>query len=189
MKKFKKSKNIAFAGESLFVRQTAGSHIPVLRAIPKKFDITSVLEFGTGIYSLTTFLDKKYYDKLEKITSIEKNDTWYEYMGSKYLDDRWSMQKECSYSERADLIFVDGPSEERKLVLGKMSGCANILVLHDYDTEYTNSQEEIDKYAYKFVYNPPICNSTAILSNTIDVSKIDWKIEWSDDFLNWKIGA
>lgn len=182
-----KNVNIKFGNENIFIRKSAGTHIPVLRAIPQQIDVKSVFEYGTGIFSLSTFLDKKYYSNLKSISSFEKNNLWIEYMKSKFNDSRWHINREYTGGSIADLIFVDGDKLERKMVLGTVCKNAKIVVLHDYNIEYNNCKAEIDGYKYKFVYLPPVFNSTAILSNVLDVSKVDWKIKWDNDFFNWEI--
>lgn len=181
-----------FENRDLHFRRTAGSHIPLLRRVAKFFDIKSVIEFGTGIYSLRTFLDKKYYPNLEKINSYETEEVWGHYVKKNVKDARWEMTfmgktidgpDKVKFDYPVDLVFVDGTDDHRSLILKKYKFLSNLFILHDCDASFHKCL--IKEFKYSFVYVPPKYRHTAILSDIIDVSKISWDIKWEEDFLKW----
>ena len=185
--------NITFKGQTIMVRRSSGSHIPVLRAIARYMPVRRVIEEGTGIFSLKTFLDRNYFKDMEQIISFETNKFWIDYMTSMFSDDRWNIVLTKSIEEMendmvkfapADILFVDGTYENRLHVLNNVKDVGNIIVLHDCDLP----QFELilnNGFKYKYVYVPPEFRHTAILSDKIDVSSIDWNIEWDNSFMEW----
>jgi len=187
-------KIIKYENESLHFRTTAGSHIPLLRKISGFFDINVVAEFGTGIYSVKTFLDKKYFPKLINLYSYETSEIWGNYIKSFFDDNRWKMhfigsQKESinkvDLPQNVDLIFVDGLDIQREPLIIKYSNLYNIFVLHDCDADFL--MPLVNKFRYKYIYAPPVpkYRHTVILSNKTDVSHMKWDIVWEEDFLKW----
>lgn len=183
---------VEFEGKQIFFRRSAGSHIPLLRAISKFLNVKSVIEFGSGIYSLRTFLDKKYFPLLEKIYSYETNKDWINYIKSTFDDCRLETTLINEYSDinriyvpgKADIVFLDGPSSQRNAIIEKRKNLSDVFILHDCDIPL--HKEKLRKFRYKFVYSPPLgFRHTAILSDKINVAEIKWDIKWEDDFLRW----
>lgn len=184
--------NVSFKGQNILIRKSAGSHIPVLKSIAQKINIKNVIEVGTGLFSLKTFLDKSCFPDLKKLYSYESSNLWIEYMNSFFKDKRWSVNfikdnsslaKDMVSHDSIDLVFVDGLHEHRLFVLNNFKDLYNIFVLHD--CELDQFRDIINSFKYKFVYVPPKYRHTAILSQKIDVSNIEWDIKWDDSFTKW----
>lgn len=183
-----KYKQISFKGNQITFRKSAGSHIPLLRSIGTKFPIRTVIEFGTGMFSLKTFLDKEYFPLLENIYSYETSNLWIEYMKSLFDDQRWTIEsikgvKGVNYPCPVDLVFVDGVDDQRISVLNDLKHLSSIFVLHDSEIELFEKPQATFKYRFEYV--PPEFRHTSILSDSVDVSKVKWDVKWDNDFVNW----
>ncbi|MFA5153832.1 MAG: hypothetical protein WC554_14875 [Clostridia bacterium] len=185
--------DIFFKGQKTTIRRSSGSHIPVLKSIAEIKNIKSVIELGTGLFSLKTLLDKNIFRQLEKIHSYETSDFWIEYMESQFNDSRWNIYMIKNTDEMAksmrsiapvDMVFVDGTYEHRLYVLNYLKDLSDLFVLHDCELDYFKSIME-NGFKYKFVYKAPEYRYTAIFSDVIDVSKIKWNIKWDDSFKQW----
>jgi hypothetical protein len=183
---------IEFEGKQFFFRSSAGSHIPVLRVVSKFLNVKSIIELGSGIYSLRTFLDKKYFPLLERIYSYETDKTWMNYIKSTFNDCRLKITliNQCSdvnrihMPKKADIVFLDGTSDQRNAVIEKRKNLSDVFILHDCDIPL--HKEKLREFRYQFVYSPPVgFRHTAILSDKINVAEIKWDIKWEDDFLKW----
>lgn len=185
--------DISFNGQTITMRRSSGSHIPVLKAIGEVKNIKSVIELGTGLFSLKTLLDKNIFRHIEKIYSYETSDFWIEYMKSQFSDNRWEIHIIKSIDEMAkdmrkvapvDMVFVDGIYDHRLYVLNHLKDLSDLFVLHDCELDCFRDIME-NGFKYKFVYESPEYRHTAIFSQTIDVSKISWNIKWDDSFKRW----
>jgi len=185
--------NVNFMGQNILIRKSAGSHIPVLKSIAKKMNIKNVIEVGTGLFSLKTFLDRSCFPDLEKLYSYESSNLWIEYMNSIFKDKRWrikliednyDLSKDMMSNSKVDLVFVDALYEHRLYVLNNFKDLYDIFVLHDCELDQFSDIIK-NGFKYKFVYVPPKYRHTAILSQKIDVGNIDWDIKWDDSFTKW----
>src|SRR6185503_3939695 len=93
------------------------THIPILIGLARLREVRSVLEFGCGHYSTLTFLNAPAFPHLERLHSIENDDSWAETIQEAARNDlRWRLQLvngEISESvaeldlESFDLILID----------------------------------------------------------------------------------
>jgi len=187
--------DIIFKGKKFTIRRSAGNHIPVLRSVAGKIKIKKIIEIGTGVFSLGTFLNKKYFPDLRNVYSYETSNFWMEYMNTKFKDSRWKLKligENANAIDIAksvspvDMVFVDGTHNHRLRALTHLKDMSDLFVLHDSEIDFFKDILE-DGFKYKFICIPPKYRQTAILSNTIDVSKINWDIHWNDDFLTMGI--
>lgn len=185
--------SINFMGQKILIRRSAGSHIPVLRSVAQNMNVQNVVEIGTGLFSLKTFLDRSYFPNLKRIYSYESSDLWIEYMKSILKDERWYIKLIENSSEMVedirsrgfvDLVFVDGLYEHRLFALEQLKDLSDIFVLHDCELNQFKSILE-NGFKYKFVYIPPKYRHTAILSQKVDVANITWNIKWDQSFTTW----
>src|SRR6185295_2581550 len=73
-------------------RNDYATHIPILIGLARLREIRSVLEFGCGNYSTLTFLNRFAFPQLERLHSIENDDSWASTMQEAAKDDRWKLQ-------------------------------------------------------------------------------------------------
>ncbi len=126
-----------FNGTTINIRKSAGSHVPMLKFIGQNLKIKSVAEFGTGIYSLGAFLDRKIFKDIQKIHSYETNEQWIDFVKSRYSDSRWNIfllkndLGDLFLSEVGDfdLFFVDGLESHREVICNRFKDKMNYLSL------------------------------------------------------------
>src|SRR6185295_18218708 len=93
------------------------THIPILIGLARSREVRNVLEFGCGRYSTLTFLNASAFPHLERLNSIENDDSWAATIQEVAKgDDRWTLHivnSEISESvrdldlESFDLILID----------------------------------------------------------------------------------
>lgn len=96
-----------------------GSHIPVLMTLAELKPIKKVIEFGSGKWSTSLFLDKRFFPDLVELISIENDEGWVEHVSSRISDDRFRIV--LSHLNRVndifgllpdpDLVFIDCDGE------------------------------------------------------------------------------
>jgi len=177
-----------------------GTHVPVLRYISKKVLCKTVIEFGAGAFSTSTFLDDCYFKDLLSLNSYESSGDWIALLNRHFSKDkRFYLHKISKKAKElkkhkyndADILFVDGPSlEHRIFVLKRLRHLAPICILHDAAPKKPNSKDSklnklIKLFKYKsFFYPPRNISPTSILSNYIDVSSWASEIVWDSDYKN-----
>lgn len=88
------------------------THLPILIGLSFYYEISSVLEFGSGLSSTVSFINKKSFPNINKITSYENNLEWYE-----------KVKQKVSHDPRVSLIYKEG----------KISDCVKDEDIQNYD--------------------------------------------------------
>jgi len=175
--------------------QRHGHIVPVLRSINSLYTVTQALEFGCGLFSTSTLLDKKYFPELQSLYSYETKQVWMDRLTDLVDTKRWNPIKISKADSDimlvkypcVDLIVVDGEDSHRNIVVKNLGDHANLFIIHDIDQPRLR---KIVKKCFKYVYfywTPTRAASAAIASNTIQVEKMDWNIQWSTDYYKWEL--
>jgi hypothetical protein len=154
------------------------THIPVLIGLAKLREIRAVLEFGCGHYSTLTFLNRGGFPHLQRLHSIENDDSWASKIqeAAKH-DPRWSLQvvngeiREPISDldlEAFDLILIDDSktSAQRAATIRAIAGQQPQrawIVIHDFEVdEYRDAASEFN-HRHRFrAYNP----ETGVVANS-----------------------
>jgi len=159
------------------------THIPILIGLARIRQIRSVLEFGCGRYSTLTFLNRTAFPHLERLHSIENDDSWAATIQQIAQEDRrWSLQlAEGEISETVsnldlesfDLILIDDSktSAQRAATIravGLKQPERPWIVIHDFEVEEYRRAASGFRYRHCFrAYNP----ETGVVAN----QAVDWK--------------
>jgi len=156
------------------------THIPILIGLSRLRKIRRVLEFGCGNYSTLTFLNRTAFPHLERLQSIENDDSWAATIQEKAKDDRWTLQLvngEIADSvpnlESFDLILIDDSktSVQRAKTIGAVARKQPQrpwIVIHDFEVEEYREAATGFKYRHRFrAYNP----ETGVVGNQM----AEWK--------------
>lgn len=156
------------------------THVPVLIGLGRSRRIQRVLEFGCGKYSTLTFLNRSVFPHLDRLHSIENDDSWAAMIqeAAKH-DSRWSLQLvngEIADSvadldlEAFDLIMIDDSqsSTQRAATIRAVAGKhpeRPLIVIHDFEVEEYRKAATGFKYRHRFRgYNP----ETGVVGNRVD---------------------
>jgi predicted O-methyltransferase YrrM len=146
------------------------THIPTLAALGVLLDVRSVLEFGSGMFSTITFLDRALFPNLASLHSYENDAAWYENVKAKTgRDNRLTL----NYVEGPlhglagrlnlgayDLIFIDDATTaslraETIQQVVRHRGPRNVIVIHDFEVEaYQRAAAEMPKRFTMTAFNP-----------------------------------
>ena len=156
------------------------THIPILIGLARLREIRSVLEFGCGHYSTLTFLNRSAFPQLERLHSIENDDSWASTIHDAANNDRrWTLQLvngEISESvaglalESFDLILIDDSktSAQRAATIRAIASKQPQrpwIVIHDYEVEEYRDAASTFKHRHRFrAYNP----ETGVVGNRVD---------------------
>ena len=158
------------------------THIPILIGLSRSRRIRRVLEFGCGHYSTLTFLSRAAFPDLERLHSIENDDSWAATIQESTKDDRWTMQLvngEIAESvvdlnlETFDLILIDDSktSAQRAATIRAVASKQPQnpwVVIHDFEVDEYRDAASGFKYRHRFrAYNP----ETGVVGNRV----ADWK--------------
>ena len=159
------------------------THIPILIGLARIRQIRSVLEFGCGRYSTLTFLNRTAFPHLERLHSIENDDSWAATIQQIAQEDRrWSLQLvEGEISETVsnldlesfDLILIDDSktSAQRAATIravGLKQPERPWIVVHDFEVEEYRRAASGFRHRHCFrAYNP----ETGVVAN----QAVDWK--------------
>lgn len=123
---------------------TWGSHLPIISEITKSFEIDSVLEFGTGFFSTSVFVEN-----CKSVLSIEmQNKEWYDKVKDRFqdkvtsgvLDIRFSLEDsgektidslKFNGQKKYDLVFVYGAGGSRPNCCTYAKTVTDLIILHD----------------------------------------------------------
>ena len=158
------------------------THIPILIGLARLREIRSVLEFGCGKYSTLTFLTRSAFPHLERLQSVENDDSWAATIQEAAKDnDRWTLQLvngEISEAvsdlnlEAFDLILIDDSktSTQRAATIraaARQQPQHPWLVIHDFEVQEYRDAASAFKHRHRFrAYNP----ETGLVSNSaVDV--------------------
>lgn len=143
------------------------SHRPLLWLALKNTS-EDVVELGSGLGS-TPLLKKYCNDSQRELVSYETNEEWARKSGSIFTDSYFKTLGNI------DLLFIDAaPAEVRKELIEYYKDMANVIVIHDTEigAEYCYGMSNVlSKFKYRLDYQPKGNPHTAIVSNTIDLTK------------------
>ena len=159
------------------------THIPILIGLSRLRKIGSVLEFGCGHYSTLTFLNRSAFPYLDRLHSIENDDSWASTIEDAAKNDhRWTLQLvngEIAESiagidlESFDLILIDDSktSVQRAATIravGRKQPQRPWIVIHDFEVEEYRAAAIGFKHRHRFrAYNP----ETGVVGNCV----AEWK--------------
>ena len=156
------------------------THIPILIGLARLREIRQVLEFGCGRYSTLTFLNRSAFPHLERLHSIENDDSWATTIQEAAKDDRWTLQLvkgeiagSVSELESFDLILIDDSktSMQRAATIRAVAGKQPQhpwVVIHDFEVEEYREAATGFKHRQRFrAYNP----ETGVVGNQVDDMK------------------
>ena len=131
------------------------SLVPVLKHILSQKPIINVLEFGPGHNSTKLFMEHNCQLKTVEMQSPEwyyESKNTYKQASVHYAEgaDNW---KELAYSDRYDLILVDGHIDSRPEVANWAKDHTDIVVIHDTEAGYYGWERlDFDKSWQRFDY-------------------------------------
>lgn len=164
-------------------RNDYATHIPILIGLARLREIRSILEFGCGNYSTLTFLNRSAFPHLERLHSIENDDSWATTMQEAAQDDqRWALDLvngEVAESvanlhlEDFDLILIDDSktSAQRAATIRAIAAKQPQhpwIVIHDFEVQEYRDAASVFKNRHRFrAYNP----ETGVVGN----QRSQWK--------------
>jgi predicted O-methyltransferase YrrM len=151
------------------------THVPILVGIASAFRIVKILEFGSGLYSTLTFLNRFAYPDVREIDSIETDPQWMSKISNAASEDsRLRMHLVEEPIERVlenfvhhdyDLVFVDSSTDakRRASLLGALARTKSLnalIALHDFEVGlYRAAAQPFANRVECAAYNP----STGVL--------------------------
>ena len=160
------------------------THIPILIGLARLRKVRSVLEFGCGHYSTLTFLNASAFPHLERLHSIENDDSWAQTIEEAARNDlRWRLQLvdgEISESvadldlESFDLILIDDSktSGQRAATIRAIAAKEPKrpwIVIHDFEFGEYRRAAAAFQHRHRFRgYNP----ETGVVTNQMN----EWRI-------------
>lgn len=172
-----------------------GSHLPLLMNVVNRTD-GPILELGTGFFS-TPVLHWMCNPKRRFLVSYESNPKFFEVAHNfekrwheVHLIEDWDKMTELPLDpnqkdfkirdgsfNRWAVVFVDhAPGVRRNVEMARAAWAADFVVVHDTEAKsdwHYNYTKSFPLYKYRFDYIDAMPN-TSVLSNFIDVSKIEW---------------
>ena len=155
------------------------THVPILVGLSRMRKIRRVLEFGCGRYSTLTFLNRSAFLHLERLHSIENDDSWATNIRQvAQHDDRWTLQLvngEIADAvadldlESFDLILIDDSktSAQRAATIravARKQPRHPWIVIHDFEVEEYRQAASAFKHRQRFrAYNP----ETGVVANRV----------------------
>src|SRR5829696_3354959 len=163
-------------------RNDYATHVPVLIGLAKLREIRAVLEFGCGHYSTLTFLNRSAFPHLERLYSIENDDSWAAKIEEAAQDDRWTLHLvngEIAESiadldlEAFDLILIDDSktSAQRAATIRaivRKQPQRPWIVIHDFEVEEYRQAASGFRRRHRFrAYNP----ETGVVANSDQIDE------------------
>ena len=162
-------------------RNDYATHIPILVGLARLREVRSVLEFGCGRYSTLTFLNRSAFPDLERLHSVENDDSWAATLQETVKDDRWTLQlvkgeiaDSVADLEAFDLILIDDSktSLQRAATIravARKQPQHPLIVIHDFEVEEYREAATGFKHRHRFrAYNP----ETGVVGNQV----AEWKV-------------
>ena len=156
------------------------THIPILIGLARVREVRSVLEFGCGHYSTLTFLNASAFPHLERLHSIENDDSWAQTIEEAARNDlRWRLQLvngEIAESvadvdlESFDLILIDDSktTEQRAATIRAIAAKKPKhpwIVIHDFEFDEYRRAASAFQHRHRFrAYNP----ETGVVTNQMN---------------------
>jgi hypothetical protein len=159
-------------------RNDYATHVPVLVGLGHLLRIRRVLEFGCGLYSTLTFLNRSVFPELIQLDSLESDTTWLKKIEIAACSDprlhllhvlepmEDSLKGICLDSY--DLVFVDSSTECSRRsatirALAAQTKGAGFVIMHDFEVDaYRRAARDFSKRFDFPAFNP----STGVGWNT-----------------------
>jgi hypothetical protein len=141
------------------------THLPVLIGIAQLFKVERVLEFGCGLHSTLTFLDRSIFSDLEVLHSFDNNLSWVNKITIMTSNDTRpkiefvdgpvnSVVKDINF-QNYDLIFIDDSmtAEERVTTIRAVTrniSPLNMVVIHDFEVDIYRDSVKTFEYQFPF---------------------------------------
>ena len=159
--------------------EPTATHLPILHDLLKYGGIKTVLEFGCGVYSTSTFISAGC-----ELTSVEmQSEKWYELVKQMHpqADIRLALGpfawQSLEYKPRYDMIFVDGHGDSRPDCMEWAKARTDIIVAHDTEHPYYQWDRANMSGFRKEVYDAIIPHTT--LWTRQHMHSLDGVGEWS----------
>lgn len=185
-------------------RNDYATHIPILIGLARLREIRNVLEFGCGRYSTLTFLNASAFPQLERLQSIENDDSWgATVQEAAQHDPRWTLRSvngEIADSvteldlESFDLILIDDSktSAQRAATIRAIAAKQPQrpwIVIHDFEVEEYRHAASDFEHRHRFrAYNPEtgvVANRAAEWKTIERVIKVNAKLFEPDAIEKW----
>lgn len=126
------------------------THVPVLIALALLVRPRRILEFGSGVFSTSLFLDAAIFPDTESVTVLENDAAWYARLQkvhghdprlhAVHVEGTMAQAAETIDCTRHDLIFVDDSTSEQQrantiTALSSQAGNGHPVVIHDFDVK------------------------------------------------------
>jgi hypothetical protein len=164
-----------------FVEMSAkpvATHLPVLIGLARLRPIRRVLEFGSGLFSTNTFLNRSAFPDLEVLQSYENDATWYETVKQivkadprlilTLVDGLMQQVVDAKAVQNYDLVFIDDSSNSHQrssTIRAIIAAQPKLAVIHDFETFAYRRATKGSHRCYRF---------SALLPNT--------GVVWNDDY-------
>jgi len=121
------------------------SHLVVLAALAKLLPLKRVLEFGSGEWSTSFFLNKDVFPNLEYLESYETSKDWYDHVFAQVISDprvnllyvnKPNLNAASIDLSTFDLCLIDSDGATRGAVINTLvARCPDnlLIVIHDYE--------------------------------------------------------
>ena len=163
-----------------------GSHRGPLVLLGKRLDPNVVVEYGCGHYSTPLFLTRVAFQSVDRVTSYDSDEKWLNELS--ITDERWraipcELSKMTHYIDPcADLVFIDCGSSRyedgsidysvRADLFRAYEETGSTVVLHDAEMPQLAEAVRASTYKYKTTFNSKHGPTTAVASNTLDVTTL-----------------
>lgn len=181
-----------------------GTHVPVLRALGLRCEdaglqeqgwptITHAVEYGSGCFSTPTLLDRRFFPKLERLTTLEGEPHWAAQVNRQCgADARLDLRvRPLAQMAREDvgtpqLVFIDCDAvsggghdySARRDLIARWAGVAPVCVVHDSDFADVRPYVLAADARYKREFTPPSGPRTVVMSSVVDP---DVGVNWLRD--------
>jgi hypothetical protein len=124
------------------------THVPVLVGIAAAFKPNVLVEFGSGMFSTLSFLDRIAFPSLKAVRSYENNQQWFDQMRQRlpsnagvdleFVEGQMYRAVDRATTSAAAMIFIDDSvsAEERAHTVQEVArrcGPEPLVVMHDHD--------------------------------------------------------
>jgi len=158
------------------VTSAYNSHRPFLKIALQNVSRGTIIELGMGEGSTPIFSEAAK-EQERKFISYENNPDWYKkmaYLHSPYNSLKFVTDWNKVILEPCHILFIDhAPGERRKVDIERFKGVAEIIIVHDTETEaeYVYGMTEIlSRFKYRIDLQQKGMPRTTIVSDKIDVT-------------------
>jgi len=148
-----------------------GSHIPVLKNIASSVHVRSAVEYGPGMHSTSTLLNRDTFPELTSLIAFESSEVWHKRIAAAFCDSRLSLQLQSlddfAAVRGSDIVLIDSGDRDysvrSRLVTAYENDEQAVVVLHDAEEPILSDAVNKSRFAYKHVFGTH--PKTAVLSN------------------------